>query len=412
MRLRRLLLWIRSILFLLPMLLPFGGASQSVAQAKPALPPVLSSIQIHDAFSAPEYSACGNDIVPVINEVYEQKVVELVNQERAALSLPPLKRVIELDQAARYHTADLGVDDYFEHDTYNRDGQELLFVCLWWQRISSYYSGPRAENIAAGYSTPAAVVAAWMSSPGHRQNILSTYSSEIGVGYFQGEGAYFSYWAQDFGNRSGIYPLIINGEASVTQNPQVNLYIYGDWSEIRLRNDEENWSDWLPFHNSLTWNLPMSNGEHLVTAEMRNGEASATSQDTIVLTGMTMMPEIGNIPDIITFTYSLIDQQFIPESTAAIPMNVGSSDPLQWQITTDSLSIVVSPTQGLTPDVFSIVPIEPTTLPKVVDTNTITVTAETAEGMLCEPFVFSVIINVTDGVIHKLYLPQLSIQIQ
>ena len=201
-------------------------------------------------------------------------------------------------------------------------------------------------------------------------------------------------------------------EASVTQDPQVNLYIYGDWSEVRLRNDEENWSDWLPFHNSLTWNLPMSNGEHLVTAEMRNGEASATSQDTIVLTGMTTMPEIGNLPDIITFTYSLIDQQFIPESTTVIPLNVGSSDPLQWQITTDSLSFVVSPTQGLTPEVFSIVPIEPTTLPKVIDTNTVTVTAETAEGMLCEPFVFSVIINVTDGVIHKLYMPLLSIQIQ
>ncbi len=38
------------------------------------------------------------------------------------------------------------------------------------------------ENIAYGYQTPKAVVAAWMKSPGHRENILRKQFTRIGVG--------------------------------------------------------------------------------------------------------------------------------------------------------------------------------------------------------------------------------------
>ncbi|MFD1271227.1 CAP domain-containing protein [Streptomyces kaempferi] len=51
------------------------------------------------------------------------------------------------------------------------------------------------ENVAYGYSTSAAVMAAWMSSPGHRHNILTCGFREIGVGLAQPG----SYWTQDFG---------------------------------------------------------------------------------------------------------------------------------------------------------------------------------------------------------------------
>src|SRR5262249_50716989 len=58
------------------------------------------------------------------------------------------------------------------------------------------------ENIAAGYQTPDAVVAGWMSSPGHRANILSTQFTEIGIGVASGSGSYSTYWTQEFGARS------------------------------------------------------------------------------------------------------------------------------------------------------------------------------------------------------------------
>lgn len=53
------------------------------------------------------------------------------------------------------------------------------------------------ENIAQGQATPQVVVTAWMNSPGHRANILSTNFTEIGVGYAAG-GPGRHYWTQMF----------------------------------------------------------------------------------------------------------------------------------------------------------------------------------------------------------------------
>lgn len=407
MQAKRLLLWIKALLSILCLFFPLFSGKLVMAGSLQPFHSGLSSIQLTERFRTPTYSACGNQVVPVVNGEFEQQVVELINQERAAQSLPPLKRIEELDQAARYHSADLGQDDYFDHDTYDRDGQSLYFVCLWWQRIQTYYGGVRAENIAAGYTTPEAVVAAWMGSSGHRQNILSSNSDEVGIGFFQGQGGYNTYWTLDFGNRSGAYPLIINNEAAITQNPLVNLYIYGDWSEIRLRNNQDEWSDWQPFQNSMSWMLPMINGEHWVSAEMRQGEVTVTSQDSIVLSGLTTMPELGNLPEVITFTYSIPDQLYFPETLSATPMNVGSPDSLEWEITTDGEWFVVTPTLGTTPQNFEVIPTLPVTTTDTTFTGVITITAQSASGVPCEPYVVPLRVNLTEGAIKKLYIPML-----
>ena len=57
-----------------------------------------------------------------------------------------------------------------------------------------------AENIAAGYSTAAQVVAGWMTSTGHCNNIMNGNYKHLGVGYYYAAGAtYKHYWTQDFG---------------------------------------------------------------------------------------------------------------------------------------------------------------------------------------------------------------------
>ena len=40
-----------------------------------------------------------------------------------------------------------------------------------------------AENIAQGYTTPAAVMTGWMNSEGHRSNILNANFTHIGIGH-------------------------------------------------------------------------------------------------------------------------------------------------------------------------------------------------------------------------------------
>jgi len=56
------------------------------------------------------------------------------------------------------------------------------------------------ENIAFGYSTAAAVMQAWMNSPGHRANILNPNFKEIGVGVVANAQGYL-YWTQEFAAR-------------------------------------------------------------------------------------------------------------------------------------------------------------------------------------------------------------------
>jgi uncharacterized protein YkwD len=66
------------------------------------------------------------------------------------------------------------------------------------------------ENIATGYPTPASVVAAWMASTGHCQNILDPEFSEIGIGALpRGIRPYGSRpgsWTQDFALPMGHRP--------------------------------------------------------------------------------------------------------------------------------------------------------------------------------------------------------------
>ncbi|MBC7236778.1 MAG: CAP domain-containing protein [Chloroflexi bacterium] len=240
----------------------------------------------------PAFSGCGGVQVPPLNADYEQQVVELVNARRAERGLPPLKRVESLEYAARYHAADMAQDDYFNHDSYDRNGDSLIHVCDTWSRIRSLYDGfANAENIAAGAGDPDAVMGMWMNSSGHRNNILNTTSREIGVGYYEG-GSWGRYWVQNFGLRDNVYPLLINAEARWTNSTAVTLYIYGQWSEMRLRNDDDPWGPWRPFQATTNWTLRPQNGMRMVHAEMRQGGQSATASDSIWLYGMTFQGKL------------------------------------------------------------------------------------------------------------------------
>ncbi len=146
-----------------------------------------------------QYAGCGGQIATVYNEEFEQQVINLVNKERAKYGLTPLTRSEGLTNAARYQAADMSQDNYFSHDTLDRECGTLVKKCGPWERIANYSSGAIGENAAAGYHSPEAVMQGWMNSPGHRANILNPNTRAIGVGFYQGSGDYHSYWIQDFG---------------------------------------------------------------------------------------------------------------------------------------------------------------------------------------------------------------------
>jgi len=64
----------------------------------------------------------------------------------------------------------------FDH---TRPNGTSCFTALQEQGLDYHYAG---ENIAKGYSTPYAVVDAWMHSEGHRKNILNPDYTSLVVG--------------------------------------------------------------------------------------------------------------------------------------------------------------------------------------------------------------------------------------
>jgi len=130
---------------------------------------------------------------------FESDVIDLVNVEREARGLHPLVYDFSLAAAARDHSEDMGVQDYFSHTSL--DGRTVG------DRITAagYAYNTYGENIAAGQSTPEVVLDGWMSSSGHRANILNPNFCDIGVGYaYVADSTYRHYWTQDFGRKSGI----------------------------------------------------------------------------------------------------------------------------------------------------------------------------------------------------------------
>jgi uncharacterized protein YkwD len=120
----------------------------------------------------------------------EDKVLAVVNEERAAAGCAPVKPDAKLRELARAHSADMAARSYFDHNT-----PEGLTP---WDRADKAGVGNLgAENIARGQKTADAVMRAWMNSPGHRRNILDCSLTTLGVGIQ--DGASGPWWTQDFG---------------------------------------------------------------------------------------------------------------------------------------------------------------------------------------------------------------------
>jgi len=112
----------------------------------------------------------------------------LLNEQRAAYGLPPLRRAAVLDRASAAYAQRMVDERFFAH--VGPDGLDVA------HRLRAAGYGDRlgrdwvvGENIAWGqeiYATPRSTVQHWMASPGHRRNVLSDEYAEIGIGIVLG----------------------------------------------------------------------------------------------------------------------------------------------------------------------------------------------------------------------------------
>ena len=141
-------------------------------------------------------------------EAYARQVAGIVNRERAANGLAPLKYSEKLSEAALVRAEE--IQSVFSH---TRPNGTRCFTAVTEAGISYRSVG---ENIAYGQRTPEEVMNSWMNSSGHRANILGSYDY-IGVGITYRNGTY--YWTQFFASANGLTGEIVTFD----ETPQTSV---------------------------------------------------------------------------------------------------------------------------------------------------------------------------------------------
>ncbi|MEV0225053.1 CAP domain-containing protein [Streptomyces sp. NPDC050704] len=120
----------------------------------------------------------------------EAEVLSLVNAERAKAGCSPVSASNSLAALAEAFSKDMAARDFFDHT-------DPSGATPWDRAEEAGVSNLGGENIARGQADAAAVMEAWMNSPGHRANILNCDFKTLGVGAHFASGG--PWWTQDFG---------------------------------------------------------------------------------------------------------------------------------------------------------------------------------------------------------------------
>ncbi|MDO5480730.1 MAG: CAP domain-containing protein [Candidatus Saccharibacteria bacterium] len=133
-------------------------------------------------------------VIAIPTEEWKRKVLALVNEERKKTGLGELTWGTTCENGAETRAKEL----LTKYDHTRPDGSSWQTAC----QIPAT-GGTAGENVAAGSSTssPELVVAAWMASPTHKENILKKEFTKLSVGLvFDVNSQYKIYWSQYFSN--------------------------------------------------------------------------------------------------------------------------------------------------------------------------------------------------------------------
>jgi uncharacterized protein YkwD len=134
--------------------------------------------------TSPPVVCTGTTLIPSAEnlELVRTALDCLHDQARAQHGLRPLKADAALKAAAAGHTDDMLARGYFEHDSPEGETFADRILAAGYARPGQGWS--LGENLAWGtdtLATPAALMAAWLESEGHRANILDRRFRELGL---------------------------------------------------------------------------------------------------------------------------------------------------------------------------------------------------------------------------------------
>lgn len=194
----------RIVIVVVVMVLFALAACSSKGEEQGLIPPVVSQVSLSGAAGQSRDSGSGGSTSSTLcsgaqdtnTAAFAAEVLSLVNIQRVNNGIWELTMNPDLTNAAQAHTIDMGCNFFMSHTSSNGTTYDA--------RIFSFgFAGSFVgENVAAYYSTPAAVVDAWMNSQPHRDAILNPWFFEVGIGYIYNPGdtsSRYHYWTMDFG---------------------------------------------------------------------------------------------------------------------------------------------------------------------------------------------------------------------
>ncbi len=137
-------------------------------------------------------------VVPEVLVAQQERVIELTNEIRLREGVALLEYAEPLAESSWNKAVDMTELGYFEH--INPEGKRLRDFL---KEVGYQYS-VAGENLAVGFSSPEAMVEAWVESPTHFANLIDPDFKDIGIG--SSVGMYGDnvavYVAQHFGQPS------------------------------------------------------------------------------------------------------------------------------------------------------------------------------------------------------------------
>jgi uncharacterized protein YkwD len=129
------------------------------------------------------------------NDAYAEQVLTLINKERKKAGVKELTMNTTAVKAAKIRAKEL--TENFDHERPNGTWCYTAFDEVGMTEGVDY-SG-YGENIAVGYTSAKTVMSAWMSSEGHKANILDSDFDEVAIAcYYDASTPYKYYWVQMF----------------------------------------------------------------------------------------------------------------------------------------------------------------------------------------------------------------------
>lgn len=139
---------------------------------------ILLFILLQVAFSIVNYTNPG--VLGISANIDQKILIELTNKQRQAKGLPPVTENSALDKAAVLKAQNMFEENYWAH--FAPSGKTPWDFMLG----SGYKFTFAGENLAKNFYNSEDIVAAWLASPTHRDNLLNPKYKDIGIAAVEG----------------------------------------------------------------------------------------------------------------------------------------------------------------------------------------------------------------------------------